>query len=157
MAEGEGRAARSARIRIKKERESLNWTLDQMAEKLRSQGIQQARPTTVHKMENGSRRISIDELAAFAQIFKIGIADLIMDQRAYIQDLYRRYTDAMESYTREMERLTQLCAEADAVLGGHELLVLADESITHASDAFDALTERFMAAVQSQDNPGSQI
>lgn len=145
---GEGKAALAARLRVKKEREGNRWTLEQMAERLREEGIEQTRATTVYKIENGDRRISLDELTAFANIFKMGVADLLLDRKAYVEDLFRRFTDEVDSFRLGLNRLMAICAEADEVLGdSHELLVLADRSIDDATRAFDALNERFMAVL----------
>lgn len=146
---GEGKAALAARVRVKKEREGNRWSLEQMAQRLRAEGILQARATTVHKIESGERRISLDELIAYANVFKMGVGDLLLDRQARIENTYRRFIDQMDRYAIEMVGLTNICAEADAVLGdNNELLVLAEAAIQKADEAFDLLNARFLEAFE---------
>ena len=133
---------------MKKEREGNRWSLEQMAERLRAAGIQQARATTVHKIESGERRMSLDELAAYANIFRMGVADLVLDRRARVEDLHRRFIDQMDTFGIEMTGLMNICVEADSVLGeSGGLLAQADAAITSASAAFELLNRRFEAVL----------
>lgn len=144
---GEGKAALAARTRVKKEREGNRWSLEQMAEKLRAEGIHQARATTVHKIESGERRISLDELAAYANIFRMGVADLLLDRQARIKDLHRRFTDQVDTCVLDTFVLMNICEEADGVLGdNHNLLVLAHEAVERVDEAYELLNTRFAQA-----------
>ncbi len=92
--------------KLKAEREHLGWTQPELAEHLRNTGIQTMHPTTIAKIEAGSRSVRINEAIAFADAFDVSIDALLGRQEPDDTTL----TYAMEnasSYATRAERELQ--------------------------------------------------
>lgn len=65
--------------RILLEREGRGWTYDGLAERMTKSGCP-VDPSAIYKIEKGKppRRIVVDELVAFAQVFGVPVEDLLL-------------------------------------------------------------------------------
>lgn len=106
-----------AATRVRMEREKRGWTLDITAEKLRAKGIPKASASMVNKIEMGHRAISLEELAAFSDIYQLPITDILIPPERLLRDIYRRYSDAFQDFVDAFERFAAVVVDADKVLG----------------------------------------
>lgn len=63
--------------KLKAEREHREWTQPELAANLRNSGIQTMHPTTIAKIEAGTRSVRINEAIAFADAFDVSIDALL--------------------------------------------------------------------------------
>lgn len=150
-ARGEGRTAAT---RVRMEREKRGWTLDITAEKLRSASIPRASASMVNKVELGHRAISLEELAAYADVFQLGIADILTEPSDYLRDIVRRYTDAIERFSVAFEQLSEVVIEADDALGnvgGDRLMDGLSALLVPFNEVTGIFNDKFMRALTIQE------
>jgi len=88
--------------RIKVERENRGWSQVDMANMLSDNGIQPMHPTTVAKIEAGTRSVRINEAVGIADLFEVSL-DSLLDRkpRAKRSDVTRRL-DALTQRVQEL-------------------------------------------------------
>ncbi|MEV6165947.1 helix-turn-helix transcriptional regulator [Streptomyces sp. NPDC052052] len=117
LLKGEDNAAQ----RIKAEREQRGWSTTTLSDRLNEAGYEM-NPSAVWRIENGKRRINLDEAIGFAEVFGVSLSNLVgppalaaagramelidtvvaanaAAQRA--QHVYRRATDELAAYLDE--------------------------------------------------------
>ncbi|MEK9519635.1 helix-turn-helix domain-containing protein [Streptomyces venezuelae] len=72
LLKGEGNAAK----RIKAERENRGWSTTTLSERLNEAGYEM-NPSAVWRIENGKRRINLDEAIGFAEVFGVSLSNLV--------------------------------------------------------------------------------
>lgn len=111
--------------RIAYEREQRGWTYEGLAKRLTDVGCP-IQGSAIYKIEKGTprRRISVDELVAFAKVFDADTSDLLIpleliaehEALALLGEVERKYqvlTGAAEDYSRAMNHIAQLAAALD--------------------------------------------
>lgn len=103
--------------RIAERREALGLTLDGLASRLTSVGCQ-IHPTAIWKLENGQRKLNVDELVAFAAVFEVSPADLLAlpgeeDQSRLVEELSAQAFRALNRHTDAKERLKRVQVETE--------------------------------------------
>ncbi|WP_086829408.1 helix-turn-helix transcriptional regulator [Streptomyces sp. NRRL B-24572] len=72
LLKGEDNAAK----RIKAEREQRGWSTTTLSDRLNEAGYEM-NPSAVWRIENGKRRINLDEAIGFAEIFGVSLSNLV--------------------------------------------------------------------------------
>ncbi|WP_455353800.1 helix-turn-helix domain-containing protein [Streptomyces sp. SYSU K217416] len=72
LLKGEDNAAR----RIKAERENRGWSTTTLSGRLNEAGYEM-NPSAVWRIENGKRRINLDEAIGFAEVFGVSLSNLV--------------------------------------------------------------------------------
>jgi transcriptional regulator with XRE-family HTH domain len=70
-------AETSFRERMKRERQTRDWSQADLAELLQGRGLGHIYPTTVAKIESGERAVRIDEATAIADLFEVSVDALL--------------------------------------------------------------------------------
>jgi transcriptional regulator with XRE-family HTH domain len=70
-------AETSFRERMKRERQTRDWSQADLAELLQGRGLGHIYPTTVAKIESGERAVRIDEATAIADLLKVSVDALL--------------------------------------------------------------------------------
>jgi transcriptional regulator with XRE-family HTH domain len=105
--------------RIRQERRAKGWTLDTLARKLQRETGTTVAPSALSMVENGKRRITLNEALAYAEVFGIGLPDLIEpkseDQRLQDDMLWalRAVYTASTALTEAMISVTCLLGTVD--------------------------------------------
>ena len=91
--------------RITMERERRGWTLEGTAKRMTDIGCTIGH-TAIYKIEKGDppRRISVDELVAFASVFGMGVEELLVPEGVVLDratvEVFHRWVDARNRYSR---------------------------------------------------------
>ncbi|MFE8939956.1 helix-turn-helix domain-containing protein [Streptomyces sp. NPDC007872] len=72
LLKGEDNAAK----RIKAEREQRGWSTTTLSDRLNEAGYEM-NPSAVWRIENGKRRINLDEAIGFAEVFGVSLSNLV--------------------------------------------------------------------------------
>ncbi|MGW8993056.1 helix-turn-helix domain-containing protein [Streptomyces zhihengii] len=72
LLKGEDNAAK----RIKAERENRGWSTTTLSDRLNDAGYEM-NPSAVWRIENGKRRINLDEAIGFAEVFGVSLSNLV--------------------------------------------------------------------------------
>ncbi|WP_256103587.1 helix-turn-helix transcriptional regulator [Streptomyces sp. ODS05-4] len=72
LLKGEDNAAK----RIKAEREKRGWSTTTLSDRLNDAGYEM-NPSAVWRIENGKRRINLDEAIGFAEVFGVSLSNLV--------------------------------------------------------------------------------
>ncbi|MFV9459224.1 MULTISPECIES: helix-turn-helix transcriptional regulator [Rhodococcus] len=107
------RAESYFRKRIKAERMARRWSQEDLAKRLAERGLT-AHPTTIAKIEAGTRAIKLDEAAELAALFDISLDALL--GRGDVEDDLKHATKTL----------------ADTAMNAHAVLVKTTESIVEA-------------------------
>lgn len=83
--------------RVMLEREDRGWTYDGLAERMTQSGCP-VDPSAIYKIEKGKppRRIVVDELVSFAQVFGVPVEDLLLPPELAAQ---KRLTELVIDWT----------------------------------------------------------
>lgn len=114
---------RIAARRVQHERTAQGWTVDEMADRLVRVGYPLGR-TAIYKIESGARRISVDELMAFAKALGLDVGKLVMPVDAAVQKLMPVYAKARERRDRAEQDVRKLEDRLMALADEDEALVL---------------------------------
>jgi transcriptional regulator with XRE-family HTH domain len=111
--------------RIAYERDRRGWTYEGTAKRLTDVGCP-IQGSAIYKIEKGKprRRISVDELVAFADVFDVGAADLLMplefiaerealDLIAELERKYRVLSASVLDYGKTIARIERLAGTDD--------------------------------------------
>lgn len=71
---------------VKRRRRELRWSLEDLSDRLREVG-RPLRATGVHRLENGRRRIDVDDLIGLAEAFDVTPIHLLPPQRGAVAAL----------------------------------------------------------------------
>ncbi len=129
--------------RIAYEREAREWSNEGLASRMTQVGCSMA-GSAVFKIENAGRRITVDELVAFAQVFGVKVTDLLVPAdlaaRQRVMAAYEAWADAFDKRVAEVRRLDADLAKAAARVKA------SLETHPEAADALrEALAARFPA------------
>ena len=80
--------------RVAFEREARGWTYEGTAKRMTNIGCP-IQPTAIYKIEKGEprRRISVDELVAFAKVFDFEVQEMLMPVGAVLNDAAKTYLE----------------------------------------------------------------
>ena len=73
---------------LKRMRDERSWTQPQMADMLSARGIAPMHPTTLAKIEAGSRSVRINEAVAIADLFDVSLDALLRREQGPRRDLH---------------------------------------------------------------------
>jgi len=100
-----------ARRRVKMERERRGWSPEALAKRMADAGC--PIPTSaIYKIESDERRITVDELAVLAQLFDLGIAQMISDPHLTLTRDVAELVEQMWLQLAIHAEAAQLAAEA---------------------------------------------
>ncbi|WP_244792876.1 helix-turn-helix domain-containing protein [Streptomyces sp. BJ20] len=115
---GEGNVA----VRIKLEREARGWSTNALSDRLNEAGFEM-NPSAVWRIENGKRRINLDEAIGFAEVFGIDLRNLVGPPQLAAQARAMELIDAVVDSFRETQRANAAYTKArddlDAYLAEH--------------------------------------
>lgn len=109
--------------RIAVERESRGYSYEGLARRMTNAGYP-IQPSAVFKIEKGKppRRIAVDELVGFAEVFGLTPTDLLRPVDVVIDEAL---VTAFDAWTKASERLGAASAEHDVALEGLRTLIQA--------------------------------
>jgi transcriptional regulator with XRE-family HTH domain len=128
-------------VRIKLEREARGWSTNSLSDRLNEAGFEM-NPSAVWRIENGKRRINLDEAIGFAEVFSIDLRNLVGPPQLAAQARAMELIDAVVDAFRETQRAnaayTQARDDLDAYLAEHpdvheEADVMVSNAIAEAS------------------------
>ncbi|WP_308405801.1 helix-turn-helix domain-containing protein [Streptomyces tardus] len=140
---GEGNVA----VRIKVEREARGWSTTTLSERLNEAGYEM-NPSAVWRIENGKRRINLDEAIGFAEVFGLSLRNLVGPPRLAAKaramelidaavDAYRATQRANVDFTRARDALDTYLADHPEIREEAEVMVsnaIAREATNHLVD-----------------------
>ncbi|MFR0363353.1 helix-turn-helix domain-containing protein [Streptomyces sp. MCC20] len=129
---GEGNVA----VRIKLEREARGWSTNALSDRLNEAGFEM-NPSAVWRIENGKRRINLDEAIGFAEVFGIELRNLVGPPQLAAQARAMELIDAVVDSFRETQRANAAYTKArdalDAYLAEHpDIREEADVMVSNA-------------------------
>ncbi|MFZ3569655.1 helix-turn-helix domain-containing protein [Streptomyces sp. BH097] len=129
---GEGNVA----VRIKLEREARGWSTNALSDRLNEAGFDM-NPSAVWRIENGKRRINLDEAIGFADVFGLDLRNLVgppqLAAQARAMELIDEVVDAFRATQRANATLTEARDALDAYLTEHpDIREEADVAVSNA-------------------------
>ncbi|MFJ9585786.1 MULTISPECIES: helix-turn-helix transcriptional regulator [Streptomyces] len=123
-------------VRIKLEREARGWSTNALSDRLNEAGFEM-NPSAVWRIENGKRRINLDEAIGFAEIFGIDLRNLVGPPQLAAQTRAMELIDAVVDAFRETQRANAAYTKArdalDAYLAEHpDIREEADVMVSNA-------------------------
>ncbi|WP_432108425.1 helix-turn-helix domain-containing protein [Streptomyces sp. AA1529] len=157
-----GEANVAARLRI--EREARGWSTNILSDRMNEAGFEM-NPSAVWRIENGKRRINLDEAIGFAEVFGISLLNFAGPPRLAAKSRALELIDDVVRAFRETQRANIAFTEArdafDAYLTEHpdireEAEVMVTSSIAEVTmeinhPAAEALASDARAAAQPPD------
>ncbi|MFI1097341.1 helix-turn-helix domain-containing protein [Streptomyces sp. NPDC020917] len=128
-------------MRIKLERDSRGWSTNALSDRLNAAGYEM-NPSAVWRIENGQRRVTVDDALGFAEVFGISLANLVGPPRLaaharameLVEDIRRAYRashmanlaaaqarDALDAYLDEHPDVREEAEAAASVAVAEEL------------------------------------
>ncbi|MFF5718566.1 helix-turn-helix domain-containing protein [Streptomyces buecherae] len=115
---GEGNVA----VRIKLEREARGWSTNALSDRMNEAGFEM-NPSAVWRIENGKRRINLDETIGFAEVFGLDLRNLVgppqLAAKARAMELINEILDAFRATQRANMAFTRAREALDAYLAEH--------------------------------------
>ncbi|GAA3771544.1 helix-turn-helix domain-containing protein [Streptomyces chiangmaiensis] len=109
-------------VRIKLEREARGWSTNALSDRLNEAGFEM-NPSAVWRIENGKRRINLDEAIGFAEVFGIDLRNLVgppqLAAKARAMELIDDVIDAFRATQRANRTFTEARDALDAYLAEH--------------------------------------
>ncbi|MFJ9088971.1 helix-turn-helix domain-containing protein [Streptomyces sp. NPDC102384] len=109
-------------VRIKLEREARGWSTNALSDRLNEAGFDM-NPSAVWRIENGRRRINLDEAIGFAEVFGLDLRNLVgppqLAAQARAMELIDEVVDAFRATQRANVTLTEARDALDAYLTEH--------------------------------------
>ncbi|MFK0173985.1 helix-turn-helix domain-containing protein [Streptomyces sp. NPDC090306] len=129
-----GEANVAARIRV--EREARGWSTNALSDRLNDAGFEM-NPSAVWRIENGKRRINLDEAIGFAEVFGIDLRNLVgppqLAARARAMELIDDVIDAFRATQRANRTFSEARGALDAYLAEHpDIQEEADVMVSNA-------------------------
>ncbi|MBQ0848142.1 helix-turn-helix transcriptional regulator [Streptomyces sp. BH-SS-21] len=123
-------------VRIKLEREARGWSTNALSDRLNEAGFEM-NPSAVWRIENGKRRINLDEAIGFAEVFGLALRNLVGPPQLAAQARAMELIDAVVDAFRETQRANAAYAKAsdalDAYLAEHpDIREEADVMVSNA-------------------------
>lgn len=123
-------------VRIKLEREARGWSTNALSDRLNEAGFEM-NPSAVWRIENGKRRINLDEAIGFADVFGIDLRNLVgppqLAAQARAMELIDAVVDAFRETRRANSAYTQARDALDAYLAEHpDIREEADVMVSNA-------------------------
>ncbi|MFC9950383.1 helix-turn-helix domain-containing protein [Streptomyces prasinus] len=136
-------------VRIKLEREARGWSTNALSDRLNEAGFEM-NPSAVWRIENGKRRINLDEAIGFAEVFGIDLRNLVgppqlaaqaraMELIDAVVDAFRETQHANAAYTQARDALDAYLAEHPDIREEADVMVsnaMAEESAKHLLKAY---------------------
>lgn len=104
-------------VRIKLERDARGWSTNAVSDRLNAAGYEM-NPSAVWRIENGQRRVNVDDALGFAEVFGISLANLVGPPR-------------LAAHARAMELV-------EAIRRAYRASHMANLAAAQARDALDA-------------------
>ncbi|MGW1744911.1 helix-turn-helix domain-containing protein [Streptomyces sp. NPDC002092] len=115
-----GEANVATRIRV--EREARGWSTNALSDRLNEAGFEM-NPSAVWRIENGKRRINLDDAIGFAEVFGIDLRNLVgppqLAAKARAMELIDEVVDAFRATQRANTAFTEARDALDAYLAEH--------------------------------------
>ncbi|WP_258534759.1 helix-turn-helix transcriptional regulator [Streptomyces sp. PT12] len=123
-------------VRIKLEREARGWSTNALSDRLNEAGFEM-NPSGVWRIENGKRRINLDEAIGFAEVFGLDLRNLVGPPQLAAQARAMELIDAVVDAFRETQRANHAFAQArdalDTYLTEHpDIRTEADVMVSNA-------------------------
>ncbi|WP_411150403.1 helix-turn-helix domain-containing protein [Streptomyces sp. A30] len=136
-------------VRIKLEREARGWSTNALSDRLNEAGFEM-NPSAVWRIENGKRRINLDEAIGFAEVFGIDLRNLVgppqlaaqaraMELIDAVVDAFRETQRANTAYTQARDALDTYLAEHPDIREEADVMVsnaMAEASAKHLLEAY---------------------
>lgn len=136
-------------VRIKLEREARGWSTNALSDRLNEAG-HEMNPSAVWRIENGKRRINLDEAIGFAEVFGIDLRNLVgppqlaaqaraMELIDAVVDAFRETQRANAAYTQARDALDAYLAEHPDIREEADVMVsnaMAEASAKHLLEAY---------------------
>jgi transcriptional regulator with XRE-family HTH domain len=136
-------------VRIKLEREARGWSTNALSDRLNEAGFEM-NPSAVWRIENGKRRINLDEAIGFAEVFGIDLRSLVgppqlaaqaraMELIDAVVDAFRETQRANAAYTQARDALDAYLAEHPDIREEADVMVsnaMAEASAKHLLEAY---------------------
>jgi transcriptional regulator with XRE-family HTH domain len=135
-------------VRIKLEREARGWSTNALSDRLNEAGFEM-NPSGVWRIENGKRRINLDEAIGFAEVFGLDLRNLVgppqLAAKARAMELIDAVVDAFRETQRANVAFTRARDTLDSYLAEHpdirrEADVMVSNAIAGASTGHLART-----------------
>lgn len=148
--------------RIAHEREVRGWSNEGLASRMTKVGCSMA-ASAVYKIENLGRRITVDELVAFSQVFETPIDNLLLPPELAVNERLAELAGAWDEAYRAMGAAQDRVRDAWEALRSYVQSGAVDESALEvlgnafgdayhsASDMRDLEVARFLAEVTGDD------
>jgi len=108
-------------VRIKLERDARGWSTNAVSDRLNAAGYEM-NPSAVWRIENGQRRVTVDDALGFAEVFGISLANLVGPPR-------------LAAHTRAMELV-------DDIRRAYRASHMANLAAAEARDALDVYLDQ---------------
>ncbi|MFZ3558485.1 helix-turn-helix domain-containing protein [Streptomyces sp. BH055] len=123
-------------VRIKLEREARGWSTNALSDRLNEAGFDM-NPSAVWRIENGRRRINLDDAIGFAEVFGIDLRNLVgppqLAAQARAMELIDDVVDAFRATQRANATLTAARDALDSYLTEHpDIREEADVAVSNA-------------------------
>lgn len=130
------RGEENVAVRIKVEREARAWSTNALSDRMNDAGYEM-NPSAVWRIENGKRRINVDEAIGFADVFGISLENLVGPPRLATRARAMELIDAVVTAHRESQRATVEFVKAreafDAYIAQHpDIREEADAMVNNA-------------------------
>ncbi|MEU4617491.1 helix-turn-helix transcriptional regulator [Streptomyces umbrinus] len=136
-------------VRIKLEREARGWSTNALSDRLNEAGFEM-NPSAVWRIENGKRRINLDEAIGFAEVFGMDLRNLVgppqlaaqaraMELIDAVVDAFRETQRANAAYTQARDALDAYLAEHPDIREEADVMVsnaMAEASAKHLLEAY---------------------
>jgi transcriptional regulator with XRE-family HTH domain len=136
-------------VRIKLEREARGWSTNALSDRLNEAGFDM-NPSAVWRIENGKRRINLDEAIGFAEVFGIDLRNLVgppqlaaqaraMELIDVVVDAFRETQRANAAFTRARDALDAYLAEHPDIREEADVMVsnaMAEASAKHLLETY---------------------
>jgi transcriptional regulator with XRE-family HTH domain len=142
-------------VRIKLEREARGWSTNALSDRLNEAGFEM-NPSAVWRIENGKRRINLDEAIGFAEVLGIDLRNLVGPPQLAAQARAMELIDAVVDAFRETQRantgFTKARDDLDAYLTEHpDIREEADVMVSNAMA--EASTKHLLETYGSEPGP----
>ncbi|WP_224306482.1 helix-turn-helix domain-containing protein [Streptomyces olivaceus] len=108
--------------RIRVEREARGWSTNALSDRLNEAGFEM-NPSAVWRIENGKRRINLDDAIGFAEVLGIDLRNLVgppqLAAKARAMELIDEVVDAFRATQRANMAFTEAREALDAYLAEH--------------------------------------